>query len=137
MVMARYCILHIAFSCILRKKVKLASNPFSDKMWLTPPPLAHSGSATAPPPSSTHTHTHTHLGKHEAFTKKYAVLMLGQLRRRWTNIETALDECIVCAGHFVWETPRRRLHFLEFPLFNQMTHESRNGAIQFLGRAAV
>ena len=65
--------------------------------------------------------------------------MLGQRRRRWTNIETALDECIVFPGHFVWETPRRRRHSLEFPLrfFNRMTHESRNGAIQFFGRAAV
>ena len=41
--------------------------------------------------------------------------------------------------HFVWGTPRWRRHSLEFPVrfFNQMTQESRHGAIQFLGRAAV
>ena len=36
---------NIAFSCIFWYKVKLTSL-FSVKMWLTPPPLAHSGSAT-------------------------------------------------------------------------------------------
>ena len=41
--------------------------------------------------------------------------------------------------YFVWETSRWRRHSLEFPvrLFNRMTHESRHGAIQFFGRAAV
>ena len=41
--------------------------------------------------------------------------------------------------HFVWETPRWRRRSLEFPVrfFNRMTHESRHGAIQFFGRAAV
>ena len=37
---------NIAFSCIFWNKVKLTPL-FSAKMWLTPPPLAHSGSATA------------------------------------------------------------------------------------------
>ena len=36
---------NIAFSCIFFNKVKLTPL-FSAKMWLTPPPLAHSGSAT-------------------------------------------------------------------------------------------
>ena len=37
---------NIEFSCIFLNKVKLTPL-FSAKMWLTPPPLAHSGSATA------------------------------------------------------------------------------------------
>ena len=41
--------------------------------------------------------------------------------------------------HFVWEMPRLRRLSLKFPLrfFNRMTHESRHGAIQFVGYAAV
>ena len=34
--------------------------------------------------------------KHGAFIQCFS--MLGQRRRRWTNIETALDECPVFAG---------------------------------------
>ena len=58
------------------------------------------------------------------------------LTQHWMNVP---DECIVFAGHFVWETPRRQRHSLEFPLrfFNRMTHQSRHGAIQFFGGAAV
>ena len=31
-----------------------------------------------------------------------AVLMLGQRRRQWTNIGTALGECLVFAGYVYW-----------------------------------
>ena len=39
---------NLAFSCIFWNKVKLTPF-FSAKIWLTPPPLAHSGSATDHP----------------------------------------------------------------------------------------
>ena len=36
------------------------------------------------------------------FDSSDAVLMLGQRRRRWTNIETELGECLVFAGYVYW-----------------------------------
>ena len=48
-------------------------------------------------------------GKHDIFP--HAGLMLGQRRRRWPNINTALAECIVFAGSsLINDPPIRSTH---------------------------